>query len=108
MTWNHRVVKKIYPSGEESFGIHEVFYNEKGEIYAYTEDPIDLACESTDALKEYIGWCLKACDQPILIDGEVIFAKDELSEEEVSEMKEILTEEEFEEEMKFWDEEKNK
>lgn len=107
MTWNHRVVKKTYPSGEESYGIHEVFYNEKGEIYAYTEDPIDLACETLDALKEYATWCLKACEQPVLIDGEVVFAKDELSEEEISEMKEVLTEEEFEEEIKSWDEEKN-
>ncbi len=81
MTWNHRVVKKTYPSGEESYGIHEVFYNKKGEIYAYTEEPIDLSCETPDALKQYIEWCLKACDQPILIDGEVDFAKDELSEE---------------------------
>lgn len=107
MTWNHRVVKKTYPSGEESYGIHEVFYNKKGEIYAYTEEPIDLSCETPDALKQYIEWCLKACDQPILIDGEVDFAKDVLSEEEIFEMKETLTKEEFEEEMKFWNEEKN-
>lgn len=107
MTWNHRVVKKTYPSGEESYGIHEVFYNEKGEIYAYTENPIDLACETLDSLKEYIQWCMSCLDKPILIDGEVSFAKDELSEEEISEMKETLTKEEFEEEMRFWNEKKD-
>lgn len=107
MSWNHRVIKKTYqPSGEESYGIHEVYYNENGEIYAYTEEPIRIACETPEALREYIQWCLNACDKPILVDGEVEFAKDELSEEEVSEMKEVLTEEEFEEEMKSWDEEK--
>ncbi len=107
MTWNHRVVKKTYPSGEEEYSIREVFYNEKGEIYAYTENPIDLACETLHDLKQYIGWCLKAFEQPILVDGEVRFAKDELSQEEISEMKEALSEEEFEEEMRIWNEEEN-
>lgn len=66
-----------------------------------------LVCETLDGLKEYIGWCLKACENQILIDGEVEFAKDELSEEEISEMKEVLTKEEFEEEMRIWNEEEN-
>jgi len=84
MTWNHRVVKKVYPSGEEEFSIREVFYNKKGEILVYSAEPIDLACETIEDLKEYIQWCLNACDTPVLIDGEVKFAKDELSEEDIS------------------------
>lgn len=106
MSWNHRVIKKTYPSGEESYGIHEVYYNENGEIYAHTTDPIDLNCETLDDLKQYIQWCLKACEKPILIDGEIKFAKDELSEIDLEEMRAVLTEEEFNEEIKLWNEEK--
>jgi len=84
MTWNHRVVKKVFNKGtedeEEQYSIREVFYNSDGAIYAYTENPIDLACESLDGLKQYIQWCLNACDKPILIDGEVEFAKDDFHE----------------------------
>ena len=45
MTWNHRVVKKVFNKGtedeEEQYSIREVFYNSDGAIYAYTENPID-------------------------------------------------------------------
>lgn len=75
--WNHRVVKKIYPNGEEEYSIREAFYNDAGELCAYTENPIDLACETLDDLREYILWCLKALDAPILEDGKVKFAKDD-------------------------------
>lgn len=87
--WNHRVVKKVFNKGteneEEQYSIREVFYNNDGSIYAYTENPIDLACESLDGLREYIGWCLKALDAPILIDGEVKFSESSDFEREESE-----------------------
>lgn len=112
MTWNHRVVRKVFNKGteneEEEYSIREVFYNDEGAIYGYTENPIDLACESLDSLKEYIQQCLDACDKPILIEGEVEFAKDDLFEEDFLDMDKILTEEEIEQEFKKWDEEENK
>lgn len=80
--WNHRVVKKVFESGEEQYSVREVFYNDDGQIYAYTEDPIDLACETPEALREYIQWCLNCLDKPILEDGKVIFAKDDFDETE--------------------------
>jgi hypothetical protein len=71
--WNHRVVKKTYPSKETLFSVREVYYNDDDTIYAYTENPANLECESIEALKEYLLWCLKSLDKPILIDGEVKF-----------------------------------
>jgi hypothetical protein len=85
--WNHRVVKKVFESGEEQYSVREVFYNDNGDICAYTEDPIDLACESLDGLREYIQWCLNCLDKPILEDGKVVFAKDDYDEEELNELK---------------------
>ena len=89
--WNHRVVKQTFPSGEEVYSVREVFYNDDGEIYAYTEEPIDLACESIPALKEYIQWCLNCLDKPILEDEKVVFAKDDFgdfTEEGLKELRE--------------------
>lgn len=84
--WNHRVVKKVWNEGtpveEITYGVHEVFYNDAGEIYGYTNDPIDLSCESAEALREYLLWCLDALDKPFLEDGKVEFAKDDVENKE--------------------------
>ncbi len=44
LMWNYRVIRK----GEE-YGLYEVFYNDKGEISAHTENP-DLVGESMEDL----------------------------------------------------------
>lgn len=106
MSWNHRVVKKTLEDGSVEYSIRETFYNEEGVIYAYGENPVSLSCESIEDLSQYIEWCLKAIGEPLLIDGEVEFADDILSEEDIKEMKSVLSDEEFKSEMEWWDEEK--
>ena len=72
--WNHRVVKKYYPKDDYTeFAVKETFYNEDGSIYAYTQEPAKARGNSLESLRQYLEWCLKALDQPILVDGEVIF-----------------------------------
>ena len=71
--WNHRVVKKYYDEDYTEYGIREVFYNEDGSIYAYTDNPIETRGESLESLRQFLERCLKALDQPILVDGEVVF-----------------------------------
>ena len=71
--WNHRVVKEVLENGDEWFTVREVFYNDDGSIYAYTEDAVDIAGASIDELRNYLQWCLNCLDKPILIDGEVEF-----------------------------------
>lgn len=74
--WNHRVVKKDYPESAEAYteySIREVFYNDDESIYAYTENPMETCGGSLDELREYLMRCLKALDQPVLVDGEVVF-----------------------------------
>lgn len=78
--WNHRVVKATYPNGEEYYSIREVFYNKDGEIYAYTTEPVDIAGESVEEVKEYLQWCLDCIDKPMLEDGKVDFANSDLDE----------------------------
>jgi len=81
--WNHRVVKKYYPEEDYTeFSVRETFYNKDGSIYAYTEEPAKVRGESLESLRKYLEWCLKALDQPVLIDGEVVFNDDGDSEED--------------------------
>ncbi len=85
--WNHRVVKKVYEDGTEEYSVRETHYNDAGEIYGYTVDPTDLACETIDDLRQYIQWCLDCLDKPVLDDATIIFAGDDISEEDLKEAK---------------------
>ena len=101
--WNHRVIKKVYKQGTEheetSYSVHEVYYNDADNIVAHTSDPIDLSCETLEALREYIQWCLNCLDKPILVDGEIVFAEDNYDIDDVD-LKEVeklgLTKEDLE------------
>ncbi len=73
--WNHRVVKRKV-GDEFSFGIHEVFYNDYDEVTSYTVEPVAVDCESVADLREILTWMLSCLDNPILVDGEVEFAKE--------------------------------
>ena len=73
MTWNHRVVKEVLDNGDEWFTVREVFYNDDGSIFAYTEEPADVCGESIDEIREYLQWCLNCLDKPILEEGKVEF-----------------------------------
>lgn len=74
--WNHRVLKETI-NGEDWYSVREVFYNDDDSIYAYTEEPVDIAGESILALKEYVQWILDCLDKDILVDGEVEFVDSE-------------------------------
>jgi hypothetical protein len=71
--WNHRIIKEVCSDGAEMYSIRETFYNDDGSIYAYTEKPADLECESVEELQDYIDLCVEAFNSPILVDGEVEF-----------------------------------
>jgi hypothetical protein len=82
--WNHRVVQKNYPEEDYiEYSIREVFYNDDESVYAYTENPMRLHGESIESLRKYLEWCLKALDQPVLVDGEVVFNDGGDSEEDL-------------------------
>jgi hypothetical protein len=52
-------------------GVHEAFCDAEGRVWAVTKDPkrpiiVESDDENIETLKEYLGWMLKACDQPVL------------------------------------------
>lgn len=81
--WNHRVVKQKLEDGSEWFSVREVFYNDDGSIYAYTENPIDISGESIEAMREYCQWVLNCLDKDVLIDGEVVFVDNDTAQQGV-------------------------
>lgn len=83
--WNHRVLKSKFSNGEECYSVREIHYNDAGEIYGYTSEPVDISGESIDALKQYCKWILACLDKPVLIEGEIVFAKDNVDDEDIGE-----------------------
>jgi tetrahydromethanopterin S-methyltransferase subunit H len=73
MSWNHRVLKEKLNNGDDWYSVREVFYNNDGSIFAYTEKPVDIAGDSLEDLREYVQWILDCFDKDVLVDGDVNF-----------------------------------
>jgi hypothetical protein len=67
--WNYRVIEH-----EKMFYIHEVYYNDKGEITAISENPMHPCGESLDELKSDMEYFLQALNRPVLKKEEIRFA----------------------------------
>jgi hypothetical protein len=71
--WNHRVIKRTI-GDSESFGIHEVYYNDDGSVEGCTIDPVAVDCDTLDDLRETLERMLRCLDKPVLVDGEIKFS----------------------------------
>lgn len=67
MSWNHRVVKRTYPNGDVSFGIHEVFYDDNGNVTGCTEDPIGIVEDTKQDLYTTLNLLFDAFSKDVLI-----------------------------------------
>lgn len=65
MTWNHRVIRHIYGS-EESFAIHEVFYDDEGAPTLVTEDAVGVWGDTVADVEKTLRWMMKALQEPVL------------------------------------------
>lgn len=69
MSWNYRIIKTRLPENEieeYSFGIHEVYYNDSGEIQSCTVNPVDPYGTSEEELRECLRMMTEALDKPVL------------------------------------------
>ena len=70
MTWNHRVLKRVYSPGEKCeethYQIYEVYYNEEGKPTSCTMEPDYPTGESINELREDLERMIKALEHPIL------------------------------------------
>ena len=73
-TWNHRVIKRPDSVDEWYYCIHEVYYDEDGSVYLWTENGVRAGSDSVEGVKEFLGLMLEACNKPVLVeqDGKLI------------------------------------
>ena len=76
MSWNHRVIK----TGDDSFAMHEVYYDDDGKPEYWTTLPVPPAAESLSALGEVLGWMKDALDAPVLEEYVAENGEDKLRE----------------------------
>ena len=71
--WNNRIIKHE-KDGTIWYGVHEVFYNKDGSIYAYTEDAITIIGETEEETIEQVEQILRDIkDTPVLVASEIEF-----------------------------------
>jgi hypothetical protein len=70
MNWDYRVIEH-----EGAFTVHEVHYNEKGDILSISEYPMGPSGETLEELKDDMGYFLQALDRPVLKKEEIVFAQ---------------------------------
>ena len=85
--WNYRVIKKKLeePRHEETFYIHEVYYNKNKEIVAMSEEPMYPFGETVDELMSDLNHMMKAFTREILDYGTIEFAKADWNKEDEEE-----------------------
>ena len=67
-TWNYRVLeRKDKKTGEKTYAIHEVYYNENGNPDGCTKNSIAPMGESLEELKGDIEYYLRALKKPVLV-----------------------------------------
>ncbi len=69
MNWNHRVIKTETPDGPW-FAIHEVYYDDEGNLSGYSEKPVAVCGEGFDEIEETLKRMLRALEKPILAYGD--------------------------------------
>jgi hypothetical protein len=68
MPWNYRIMhnRAVRPESGHPFGIHEVYYNDDGSVYGWTEDAISLVGHDLDDLEWRLRAMLEAFQEPVL------------------------------------------
>ncbi len=69
MVWNYRVIEY-----DRFFAIHEVYYNDKGDITAISEDQMHPQGETLKELKDDMEYFLQAFNRPVLKKDKIKFA----------------------------------
>lgn len=64
-TWNHRVVRSLV-GGKILHGIHEVHYDDTGQITNWTRHPVSASGETVPELAEDHGRMVRAFAMPTL------------------------------------------
>lgn len=72
--WNHRVVRFETEDGETHYEMKEVYYDDKGEPWAYCDAAV--AGDSLDEVRRTLTYMTAASTQPVL--DETVFKSEEV------------------------------
>jgi undecaprenyl pyrophosphate synthase len=65
--WNYRVMRRHYKYADKlTYEIHEVYYDDSGNVQRHTLEASDPFGETVEELKEDIELMLLAFDKPVL------------------------------------------
>ena len=77
MSWNYRLFKKKFHGHEETYlEIHEVYYDEKGEIEGWTENAVKPIGMDVEEVKNNLDKMLQACEKPVLEESKLELLKE--------------------------------
>jgi hypothetical protein len=70
MSWSYRVIKQVtkIPLGDMdiSYGIHEAYTDENGDIVNISEKPSYAIGDDTESLKWQLERMMEACKKPVI------------------------------------------
>ena len=66
MSWNHRVVRRIWETKEVTYEVHEVYYDKDGTKDGMTVNPIVPTGDSVAELRKDMERYMKALDKPVM------------------------------------------
>jgi hypothetical protein len=66
MSWNYRVIKQVDAQGNESHGIHEVYYDDQGRPHSCTVKAVSPTEETAEALSHTLIYMMRAFTDPVL------------------------------------------
>lgn len=69
MSWDYRVIEH-----NGMFTIHEVYYNDRGDITSMSQDPMGPSGDTLEELKGDMEYFFQALGLPVLKKEEIVFA----------------------------------
>jgi hypothetical protein len=70
MPWDYRLMHQLR-DGEDIFGIHEVYYDEQGNVKNWTINTLGPQGETYEELIEDLSMWMTAFDKPLLDEAEL-------------------------------------
>lgn len=68
-TWNYRIIAHEYDD-EIEYGIHEVYYDEKGEPQEWSTEPVPFVSDTVEGLQELWSKVRRGLQEPVFVADE--------------------------------------
>lgn len=73
--WNYRIIRHV-DCGHEYYALHEVYYAENGDIYAYSTNPI-IVGDTVDEIGEDLFMMIDDINKPVIEYSELHYLQED-------------------------------